>query len=347
MKNHEFKQSGSSLAGFKRKAISFSEQELVKTERLGNSSLPLLIRPTVEGLDPWNWAVANRDFLREKLLQHGGLLLRDFGLADTAGFERFMRIACGELLEYRERSSPRNRVEGNIYTSTEYPANQSIFLHNENSYQKSFPLKIGFFCVVPPSHGGETPIADVRKVFHRVPAAIGDKFATKKVMYVRNFGSGFGLPWQTVFQTQDKAEVERYCAQAGLHVEWKENDGLRTKQVRPAVARHPQSGEMVWFNHATFFHVSTLPSSIRESLLREFKEEDLPVNTYYGDGSSIEESTLDELRGIYADETVTFQWQRGDLLMLENMLVAHGRAPFEGERRIVVGMAEPCCLENV
>ncbi len=341
MKNPVNKQSRTSLTGFKRKVISLSEQAAVRTERLGNSSLPLLICPVVEGLDPWDWVAANHDFLREKLSLHGGLLLRDFGLADIAGFERFARIACGDLLEYRERSSPRDRVEGNIYTSTEYPANQSIFLHNENSYQKTFPLKISFFCAKPPTRGGETPIADVRKVFQRISAATREKFADKKVMYVRNFRSGFGLPWQTVFQTQDKAEVERYCAQADIQVEWRENNGLRTKQIRLAVGRHPQTGEMVWFNHAAFFHISTMPPEIRDCLLREFNEEDLPANTYYGDGSPIEESTLNELREIYDSETVMFQWQRGDLLMLDNMLVAHGRAPFEGERKVVVAMAEP------
>jgi alpha-ketoglutarate-dependent taurine dioxygenase len=339
------KQSRPSLAGFKRKAARSLSEQSVKTEQLGNSSLPIVISPVIEGLDPWEWAAANRDFLREKLLQHGGLLLRGFGLTDVAGFERFMKVASGELQEYRERSSPRSRVEGNIYTSTEYPANQSIFLHNENSYQKFFPLKIGFFCVVPPVRGGETPIADVRKVFQRISTATREKFATRKVMYVRNFRNGFGIPWQTVFQTEDKAKVEEYCAQANIQVEWRENNGLRTRQIRPAIGRHPQTGEMAWFNHATFFHISTLPLDIRECLLREFKEEDLPSNTYYGDGLPIEEATLDELREIYASETVMFQWQKGDLLMLENMLVAHGRAPFKGERKIVVAMAEPYSLE--
>jgi alpha-ketoglutarate-dependent taurine dioxygenase len=116
---------------------------------------------------------------------------------------------------------------------------------------------------------------------------------------------------------------------------------LTTRQIRPAVARHPRTGEMVWFNHATFFHVSTLASSIRDALLSQFSEEDLPNNTYYGDGGPIEPGVLDELRAAYAEATRTFTWQTGDLLLLDNMLMAHAREPFTGPRSILVGLAMP------
>jgi alpha-ketoglutarate-dependent taurine dioxygenase len=116
---------------------------------------------------------------------------------------------------------------------------------------------------------------------------------------------------------------------------------LRTRAVRRATARHPKTGELTWFNHATFFHITTLESAVRDMLLEEFEEEGLPTNTYYGDGSSIEHSVLDHLREAYNQETAIFSWQEGDLLMVDNMLVAHGRRPYRGERRILVGMAEP------
>ena len=72
-----------------------------------------------------------------------------------------------------------------------------------------------------------------------------------------------------------------------------------------------------------------------------FREEDLPRNAFYGDGSKIEASVLEEINEIYQQETVTFPWQEGDILMLDNMLVAHGRKPFIGPRKVLVGMAEP------
>jgi len=237
-------------------------------------------------------------------------------------------------------------VKGNIYTSTDYPASQAIFLHNENSYQQEWPLKIFFFCRRAAEAGGETPITDVRKVLARIAPEIRDRFASRRWMYVRNFGDGFGLSWQSVFQSADKAEVERHCQARGIEVEWKAGDRLRTRAVRSALSRHPKTGEPVWFNHATFFHVSTLEAGLRDSLLAEFPDGDLPANTYYGDGSPIEPEVLDHLRAAYRAETVSFSWQPGDLLMLDNMLVAHGRAPYSGDREILVGMAEPVSGER-
>jgi alpha-ketoglutarate-dependent taurine dioxygenase len=325
----------------RRKSVSVSQTELVKFERLfPDHSLPLVARPALKGVDLLSWAASEQGLIKTHLTKHGAILFRDFDVATDASFEQFIKAVSSELLEYRERSSPRSRVSGNVYTSTDHPADQRIFLHNENSYQQTWPLKIFFYCETPPTEGGETPIADCRRVFARIDPKIVERFVEKKVMYVRNFGDGFGLPWETVYQTDDKGVVEQQCRRAGVEAEWKEGNRLRTRAVREVLALHPQTREVLWFNHATFFHVTTLERATREALLSEFKEEDLPTNTFYGDGSSIEPSVMDELRECYLSESVAFPWQERDILMLDNMLVAHGRAPFAGARKILAGMAE-------
>jgi len=304
-------------------------------------TLPLVIQLAEDKVNLVAWATNNREFLKTQLLKHGAILFRNFNVSTVTEFEQFIRAISGELLEYRERSSPRSQVSGNVYTSTDYPANQSIFPHNEHSYSLTWPMKLFLFCVTPAQQGGETPIADCRQILQRIDPKIVERFVQKKWMYTRNFGDGFGLSWQTVFQTTDRLKVEEYCRYNGMESEWKSGNRLRTRQVRNPVARHPQTGELIWFNHATFFHVSTLESTIREVLLAEFEEEDLPNNTYYGDGSPIEPSVLDELRQAYLEETVAFRWQEGDILMLDNMLVAHSRTPFLGTRKVLFAMAEP------
>lgn len=304
------------------------------------TSLPLLIQPIVEGVNLVAWATNNQELIAKYLLKYGGILFRNFQIKEVGEFEKLIQTVSGELLEYYDRSSPRSLIQGNIYTSTDYPANQTIFLHSENSYAARWPLKIFFYCVRPAIQGGETPIADTRKLYKRIDSKIRNRFIEKGVMYVRNFGDGFGLPWQTVFQTTNPAQVETFCRHNGIEFEWKEGNRLRTRQIRQAVATHPQTGEQVWFNHAVFFHVSTLEPNIRKSFLAEFREEDLPHNTYYGDGSPIEKTVLDEIRAVYQQETIIFPWQAGDILMLDNMLAAHGRMPFVGQRKVVVGMAE-------
>jgi alpha-ketoglutarate-dependent taurine dioxygenase len=330
------------LPGIRRARISSIHQALVKAEPLMvDNSLPLAIQPTMGGVNLYEWARLNRKFIEAELLSRGAILFRGFSLNTVDDFDKALHALTDDLLEYSERSSPRSVVGNRIYTSTDFPATQSIFPHNEHSYSKRFPMNLFFFCVTPSESGGETPIADCRKVLRRLSSATKERFIEKKWMYVRNFNDGFGLSWQTAFQTEDKAKVEEYCRSFEIEVEWKEGNRLRTRQIRPAVATHPTTGELVWFNHATFFHVSTLEALTRDALLAELSEEDLPNNTYYGDGSEIEPQVLDELRDAYTQELVSFPWRQGDLLMIDNMLTAHSRASYTGARKILVAMSAP------
>jgi alpha-ketoglutarate-dependent taurine dioxygenase len=326
-----------SLATVKRQAV----KDLVQIAPLmTDSALPLLIRATVTGVNLVDWAKNNQELITNYLSKYGGILFRNFQIQAVTEFEQFIRVVAGELLEYSDRSSPRSPIQGKVYTSTDHPADQKILLHSENSYAATYPLKIFFHCVTPAQQGGETPIADTRKIYQAISPQIQEKFIRKQVMYVRNFGDGFGLPWQTVFQTTNPAEVEEFCHRNEIEFAWKVGNKLRTYSRRPAVVKHPHTGEVVWFNHALFFHVSSLKANIRKALLTEFKQEDLPHNTYYGDASEIEPQVLDELREIYDKQTVTFSWMQGDVLMLDNMLTAHGRESFVGDRKVVVGMGE-------
>lgn len=304
-----------------------------------DSLLPLVIQPTVSGVHLKKWAASHPEVIENGLLRHGAVLFRGFR-NPVPELEELIRVVAGEALEYQDQSSPRSKINGNIYTSTDYPADQAIPLHNENSYSHAFPRKLFFACVHPAQHGGETPLADSRRIYRRLPESIRARFTEKQVLYVRNFGEGIGLDWRRVFQTEKRADVEDYCARNQIACEWRGNNRLRTRQVRPAVARHTQTGEMVWFNHALFFHVQTLSPTIREVLLRDFAVEDLPTNTYYGDGSEIEPEVLEHLRAAYRQETISFPWQEGDILLVDNMLTAHGRAPYQGPRKIIIGMAQ-------
>jgi alpha-ketoglutarate-dependent taurine dioxygenase len=331
-------------------AAEMVDSHLVTTGYLNpGQTLPLLVTPTNPGeVDLASWAGKNRPFLEGNLLDNGGILFRGFGAFGPDYLETFIHAVAGEPLQYKERSSPRTQVEGKIYTSTEHPPSQWIFLHNENSYQHTWPMKIFFLCETAPEEQGETPIADCRKIYARIRPELRQRFEEKGFQIVRNYNTGMGLTWQTVFQTEDKAEVDAYCAEKGIETQWKPDDGLRTITRRPSASmRHPKSGATTWFNHGTFFHVSTLEPTIRDVLLACMAEEDLPTNTYYGDGSPIAAEDLDHLRDCYRQEMIRFPWEKGDILMLDNMLTAHGRAPFKGDRKILVGMAEPMDRQEV
>jgi alpha-ketoglutarate-dependent taurine dioxygenase len=328
----------------KRKTLKLSQQALVKPHYLRpGQTLPLVIEPNLDGIALDLWAGSNLEFIEAQLLKHGAILFRNFDVNSIADFEKTVNSISSELIDYKEASTPRTKVAEKIYTSTEYPATQSIPLHNELSYSNTWPMRIWFFCARPANEGGETPIADSRAVLALLDEEVKQKFIQNNVMYVRNYGEGLGLPWQTVFKTSSRQEVESYCLSARIETEWRRGEQLRTRQVRPAVMAHPKTGEMVWFNQAHVHHVLSLDREVRDSILSLVEEPDYPldINACYGDGSPIKAAELDEIHRAYRLATVTFPWKQKDILMLENMLAAHGRAPFSGERKIFVAMAEP------
>ncbi len=336
------------LPPMRRKTVSVSEKELVKSRLyFPDKTLPLLIEPAVEDVDLFDWAANNRGWIEENVLKYGALLFRGFNISEIPQFEKFIDVVGGGALEYKYRASPRHAVGENVYTSTDYPQDQSIFPHNEHSFSPIFPMRLFFFCITQPGAGGETPIGDCRRIFDRIPREVSDQFREKGIRYVRNYNDGFGLPWQTVFQTEDKAYVKEFCDQYGISFEWKDADRLRTSQSGPAVVKHPRTGEQVWFNHATFFHVTTLSPELRDGVKATFAEADLPTNTYFGDGTAIPDDVVEQLREIYTSEMVAFPWQQGDVLMLDNMLAVHGRRPYSPPRKIVVGMAEATTWDGI
>lgn len=304
--------------------------------------LPLVVRPAIDGVDLVGWARANDQEIDRWLGERGAILFRGFGVTSVDEFQRFVdATSSGPALDYKDRSTPRETRGSKVYTSTVYPADQTIKLHNEGTYWLTWAMKLFFCCRVAASSGGETPIADVRRVYQRLSRQVLEPFEAEGMALVRNYNDGFGLPWQEVFQTEDRDEVEQYCRDNRIEFEWKDGDRLRTRQVRPAVRRHPKSGEPVWFNHAAFFHISSLDPDLRQALLDDFGEEGLPYNTTYGDGTPIPDEVVAEIHAAYRAETVMFPWEPGDVMLLDNMAVAHARQPYEGEREVVVMMTEP------
>lgn len=290
------------------------------------------------------WVEENKEDVESWLSQNGLLLIRGLNIPS----EKFGSVLTGlfgeELASYTYRSTPRTELKNNIYTATEYHASETIPQHNENAYAHAWPMRIGFLCVTPASRMGNTPISDSRIAYQEIPAEIREEFEKKNVMYVRNYGS-IDLPWTEVFQTEDKHVVEQYCRDNNIELEWTEL-GLRTRQVNQAAITHPVSKEKLWFNQAHLFHVSNLNDELRESLLELLGEENLPRNAYYGDGTPIDAETLSIIRAVYERTKFSFQWEKNDLLLLDNMLYTHGREPFEGERKTLVGMARSYSMKE-
>lgn len=302
--------------------------------------LPVLAEAVLPGLDLTGWAVENAAVISEALDRHGAILLRGFAVDSVEDFQRFVRRHIDNLVGYQERSTPRQSVAEDVFTSTEYPADQTIVLHNEMSYSHEWPLRLAFHCRQAAETGGATPIGDSREVYRLIEPDLRAEFERRGVMYTRTFGGGVDLPWTDAFQTTDRARVEAYCREAGISFEWFDGDGLMTRQVRAATATHPGTGERVWFNSAHMFHVAGHEPQVRDSLRTLFGDR-LPRHALFGDGTPIPDDAITAICDVYRRVGVAVPWRVGDVLVVDNMLACHGREPYTGARQILVAMGEP------
>ena len=282
----------------------------------------------------YDWISNNKAEFHNKLNAHGAILFRGFKVNTVAKFEEISKLFDSDSLEYGFRSSPRFAVGKNVYTSTSYPKEFSINMHSEASYMPNgHPSYIVFGCISPAAKRGETPIADNRKVLKNLSESTRSKFLEKGVMYKRNLNSEVGMPWEEVFQTNDKKAVEAECEQTGMNFKWNDEGNLELTWTKKAIWQHPRNKDLVWFNHVSFFNKYTL-----EKDYGSVENKKLPNDTFYGDGTEITNEEINEILQAYKDASVEFPWKKGDVLFLDNMLSSHGRNPYEGKRKIITSL---------
>lgn len=319
----------------------------MKTSFLNEKKLPLVLEPDERCKSGFgreyllDLCLNHRDYLQEKLLRHGALLLRSLTVLTAREFAQFVRWFSGKQpLDYVGGASPRIKLGKGVYTSTEYSPHITLALHNELSYTYQWPEHLFFYCVVPPKGGGETSLGSSRAILKKMDAEVLRQFKSRKIRYVRNLcgAVGNGFSWQEAFETAYKGAVENYCRRGGIDFKWKADGGLRLIETRPATATHPLTNNEVWFNQADGFHPSALDRETYEALISTTSEEEFRLNVYYGDGTALDAASLEHVREAIRREGVLVPWQTGDILILDNMLACHGRMPFTGSRKILAAM---------
>ena len=320
----------------------------IDLEMQNRTLTPFAVRPTSDSSADAAVATATeqRPALSKHLLKAGALLFRGFNLRTPEDFSRMVDAFTGGAprFGYAGGASPRRALSGNgdgLYSSTEYPPEMELSLHNELSYADIHPRHLFFFCLVAPQVGGATTLGDSRRILQRIDPHVLDLFRTKGVRYVRNLSpdAGSGYSWQDAFETQDPSSAEAACERIGADWEWRDGGFLHVSQLRPATARHPVTGVEVWFNQADGFHPSALDSETYATLLAWHGSEDaFRLNVTWGDGTPILRHVLTEVRAAIRAERVEHRWEAGDAVVLDNYLTAHGRAPFSGLRKIALAM---------
>ncbi|MFD9891617.1 TauD/TfdA family dioxygenase [Amycolatopsis sp. NPDC059027] len=317
------------------------------------SLLDVALRPgapptlDVEHIDaPPSWAAGHRDALRALVMEHGSLLIRGLGLAEPAGTAAVFRELTGELMAEKEPFAPRPAYSPGVYSSTPWPPYQPMCMHHELSYTLEFPGLMLFACLTPPAGGGVTGVADAAAVLAALPPDLVDRFERDGWQLVRCYNEEIGASVGETFGTDDRRAIERYCRDNAIEYAWQPDGGLRTRQRRSAVIRHPLTGLRCWFNQIAFLNEWTIEPEIREYLVDLYGADGLPFTTRFGNGDPIGEDVVQLLNDVYEAQTAREPWQAGDLLLVDNIRTAHSREAFDGPREVVVGMGDPIRLAD-
>lgn len=306
--------------------------------------LPLVIEPANAAVQLNDWILQHKQEFEQLLTRHGGILLRGFAIKTVEDFKNFMNCFDTAPLPYMFRSSPRTELDksfAHIYHSTSYPNDRKINMHNESSYSRVWGKKIVFCCIKQASEGGETPIADSRSVLKSIHPELVEKFRAKGVKYRRNLLPDLGMHWQEVFQTDDTSIVEETCRKNNIDFTFHSEGHLVIEWVKKAVYQHPLSGEETWFNHVMFFNKYSRYEELDMDPGDELPEEYLTSDTFFGDGTPISYEEYRNIKEAYDKNLVIFPYLTSDIIFLDNMLAAHGRSTYKGERIIATAIIEP------
>src|SRR5262245_45234269 len=177
--------------------------------------------------DAPRWVVEHRDALRVAVIRHGALLVRGLGLRDAAVTGAVFRQLAGLMTE-REAYAPRPSHSPGVYSATKWPPHQPMCMHHELSYRLEVPGRILYACLVAPTEGGATPVADSPAVLHALPPELVKRFEQLGWMLIRNYNDDIGASVDEAFGTDVRVAVETYCRANAIKFEWQVDGTLRT-----------------------------------------------------------------------------------------------------------------------
>jgi alpha-ketoglutarate-dependent taurine dioxygenase len=322
---------------------------------INTKELPLVIEPKNKNInlnESLNLISSNKNYFKEAILKYGGILFRNFPIENEKDFSSLItHLDTGKFINYIGGDSPRNKIIDGVYTSTEAPPSVKILLHNELSFVNKHPKHIYFYCQIAPVAKGETIIADARKIYRDVDPSVKGRFKEKGLKYISRYfykndfmkfiAQNAHKSWIDVFETENKEEVEKLCKENDFEMKWNKNDWIEISQTRPATMNHPITQEPIWFNQAHLYDFNPKFLGLWKYLgtkLFYFRRYTKLHDVYHADGSKISKKDLYHVIDVLEKNTIAFPWQKGDVMVLDNVLSMHGRETFSGKRRVLTAM---------
>jgi alpha-ketoglutarate-dependent taurine dioxygenase len=285
-----------------------------------------------------NYLASQRDDVDAQLAQSGAILFRGFAVPAVDDFDTAVESYGAENFPYEESLSNAVRINltPRVFTANEAPPETSIFLHHEMAQTPIYPSKLFFYCNIAAEEGGATPLCRSDILLNKLAEAepqLVDAFADKGVRYTNVMpaaddpGSGQGRSWQSTLNAEDKAAAEKRLDALGYDWEWQNDGTLRVTSPRLDAVRTLPDGRKVFFNQLIAAYRGWAD-----------KRNDPSKSICFGDGSPIEAENMASAIQLADALSYDLQWQDGDVALVDNFLVMHGRRPFRGTRKVLASL---------
>lgn len=284
------------------------------------------------------YLATNKAMLDDQLTRTGALLFRGFSVPAVEDFDAAVAGYGAENFPYAESLSNAVRINltPRVFTANEAPPTTSIYLHHEMAQTPVYPSKLFFYCNVAADKGGATPLCRSDILLAKMEAENPDliaEFAAKGVRYTHimpaqdDVLSGQGRSWRSTLGVDDVAQAEDRLSAMGYEWAWLEEDTLRVTSPRLDAVRTLPDGRRTFFNQLIAAYRGWAD-----------KRNDPSKSICFGDGTAIEADKMASAIAIADAISFDLQWQAGDVALIDNHLVMHGRRPYEGTRKVMASL---------
>lgn len=139
--------------------------------------------------------------------------------------------------------------------------------------------------------------------------------------------SGQGRSRRSTFHAADRAEAERRMTELGYTWGWRDGGVLAATTPVLSAVRATDDGRQTFFNRLI-------------AAFRGWKDarNDPSKSITFGDCAPLDVDAVMRVCDMADEMAYDIPWRTGDVALVDNYLVMHGRRPFEGSRRVLASL---------
>ena len=321
--------------------IEVVETSVVGQQHYGNQVFPPVLEcrtPNITLDEACAWVAEHRELLVSDASTYGTVMFRGFPLRTAEDFDRF--VAAFGLTNFAYEDSLSNAVRINktprVFTANEAPPDVTIFFHHEMAQTPIYPSRLFFFCEQPAAQGGATPLCRSDVLWERLQAKC-PQFAkdceTKGLRYsnvmpaANDPASGMGRSWQSTLRATTPAEAEARLRGLGYSWTWQDDGCLRATTPVLKAVYDLGDGRKSFFNQLIAAFCGWKDS-----------RNDPSKAITFGDGAPLDRDAVMTAVALAEELAFDVPWQQGDVALVDNYVVMHGRRTFSGTRKVLASL---------